>query len=304
MCRQGQDVRRMNKTNDDVLKAWTRRHGIYYHNQQPSVRLNPAASRCMQLGMCVCSQHADSSPNSWQLSSNVRAAMATIFWKKKQESSEERRLLEDHCIVLRFALSHEGPSQRSICKQEQPRTDIWLHPGHVHFGNWLFTAMQMGEDYAPEYTLPDAVRLLSAPCQFFDPNLEKVRTATAHYKACLGFTKTWWMSVWRISEVEEHWPVGGTCEQVPVVACAAEPVLVWRGADAEDARRSKKVRIPSAEKGQPGAKKKARAGEAPQQQAENLDDALMLSLECFGAADGEGRPLKVCGVRKRRLLVI
>ena len=231
MCHSGQEVRRQQKTNAALSEEWARRHGIYYHDLQAKIMLNPGDSRCLQLGMCVCGQHEESSPDSWFLSQNVRHMMAEIFRKQKSQDSQERLLLQGHAIVLRCAANPDPPVPRTEVDMdsEGPATDIWLQPGHVHFGNWNFTAVQLEEEWDSASHLTDeTVRVLQALSHYLDPTVKRVRTATRHYKELLDFDKPWWLSIWRISEVELHWPEGHSSEAVPVVACC-EPRQVWRG---------------------------------------------------------------------------
>ena len=270
----GQDVRRGFRTNAGLLDEWQRRHRLYIHEQQKKIHRNPADTRCLQLGTCVCGKTKRSS-DAWRFFLNLREVFKRVFWKQQQRLSPERELLAAHAIVFQFET--DATAADAGDGADLPAS-VWLHPGYVHYGTWQFAAVHLQEVASdlPEEQAVVAVRWLQVLSSADDPAASRTQTCIDHVKTLLDLEKAWAISMWRISEEERDWPLDETSSTVPVRACDVERAVVWRGLAEQGCSDKKSKKRAAPEKR--GQGKKPRASNESHAVAP-VGDALLQELD-------------------------
>ena len=263
-------------------------------------------SLCFQFGLCVCG-HSTSCPNgvsALRLWHKLKPWMQAQFRKHKGEVGPGRELLDSQRAVLCFSPGESLPQSA-----ENPETcpqKVFLHVGYVNRTTWHFAAVclhtEVEDLLSPELLEalpphPDVVHVcVKTPAQGADSL--GVRTDMQALSEKLDYAFPWAVSVFAISDKEDHWQHADTSSVVVplTVFQKVESREVWRGMAREEedrlaALRGQKRKQPA--KGGPGRPRRPRAGPSTTNADPAPDDAAASAPEAApegvpDAAEGHG----------------
>ena len=124
-------------------KRWHKDHEVFYHSQQPKINIDPQhvfpERKCRKFGTCICGHGKGSCPDAFHIHQQLVKKLKLIFTKTKTHISEQRLLLEQARIVLRFT------GRMSDCEMEtkQLQDEHFVHVGYVNYQSWSFSVMAL-----------------------------------------------------------------------------------------------------------------------------------------------------------------
>lgn len=133
-------------------KRWLKDHEVFYHSQQPKINVDPQhlfpERKCFKFGTCMCGHEEGSCPDAFHIHQQLVKKLKLLFTKTKTHISEQRLLLEQGRVVLRFTgrmpdceIETKQLQDEHFVHSEQLQDEHFVHVGFVNYQSWSFSVM-------------------------------------------------------------------------------------------------------------------------------------------------------------------
>ena len=264
----------------------------------PAIPADSSRARpCLALGVCICTEH----PDVGFFCVNLSLYCRKTFWKKKENFSPERVLLDSFLLVMEFKQSFvdysadqtagdvadlaisKNTSEWDLALEHQQsvvvrKSSLFVHIGRIDLRNWHFSALCMVEAPTRQSACSAASDVMFLQ-PLTDDKQQGVYSDVEIFSRLLDLSTACSLRLHYISLKEEDWlncPTGS----IAVRPCNGnEEFMFWQGARAEtDRRRSlqqlkpRKRKQVSKQSSKPKAKRTAKKRQKASVEIHPLED--------------------------------
>ena len=298
--------RREHKTKASLAHAFTKHTRVHYHQNEPAIK--PSISEfkpklCLTLGVCVCGEGPQSSPDAFLFWQKVRQLLQGNLAKPRKQAKPAARLAaERHSVIMGFQAS-PGWTESQHTEAGDPQETLYFHLGYMNFSSWHFGGCQMyavdsGDPILQTVLRSDVLQLRVLQPADAGPSCS-VFSDVQWFAARINFEQAWKITFYQVCLDEDCWQRADTSSSI-VPVCSLEPAIggiVWHGSAYEASMREKKARKRTAKSeltlgssNQPAPKRRKRGKQSDLQGPE--DAAVSMGpVQPDGSAADPLRPL-------------